>query len=800
MQTHHETDDLSQPSSQPQPDLSPQATPLTVTALRVWRASLCGALGVALLELITLFIGSNGETALGGTALHIMGLYTLFTSLYAVLCVIFLPSLIVSLPTPARWFGLKLSAPERVHYLQRAFTWGVALSVLVGVVSAATLTSRGFNRDLFAVAWAGIATISSVLLIALVTPALNRFIGWIIIRLCPQAMIGPIPLSILPTCIVGLVIFGGGVGMSRVNLGAYQLDGYLLFGLMLLLSGVIYAGESWWRGRATTKPSPVQSRSPLIYLVGTVVLGSIFSLWTLSGWTVAHPSNQLIPQQAQLSQLILSVARRVTDGDGDGVSALLGGGDCDDNNAQVSPLQREIPDNGVDDNCANGDASTPKPPEPPPQVKPDEERPKPKAWNVIFLLVDTLRASHLPTQGYQRPTMPHLARFAEEAVVFNRAFAHAPRTPFSIPSALIGRYPSRLKWVKRFKNYSVLTDENETFFERFQGAGWRTEAVSAHWYFGKKKAVNLNQGLDRWDNRGERSVSESNTQSEAKQITQRLIARMRSLREAQQGGGTAQPFVLFGHYFAPHGRYMNHRVKCKRSKKWCHVEPRCAEHPTQCVFGDPKAKSVQKLINKYDSELAYTDLHLGDVFKAYRELGLDRDTILVVTSDHGESFKDRKPKYLFHGHHVYNEELHVPLMIRTPESRPQRRDEVVGLVDVSPTLSELTGAPRGVVDGVSLAPLLRSEEPKDEELKSLRERVLFLEQLPYPGHKVHMVAGVGGGGLKIVRNLTAQTWETFDLTNDWSERRSLKTIQDAQLASEAKRVRARLSQFIELTP
>ena len=168
-------------------------------------------------------------------------------------------------------------------------------------------------------------------------------------------------------------------------------------------------------------------------------------------------------------------------------------------------------------------------------------------WNVLFILVDTLRASHMDLNGYERPTMPNLKLFGENAVYFERAFAHAPRTPFSIPSVLIGRYPSRLEWVKRFANYSVLKDENETMFERFKAAGWQTEAVSAHWYFGKKKAVNLNQGLDRWDNRGERSVSESNTQSEAQGITKRLIARLKDLSQSLEQKNLSLSLLIILH-------------------------------------------------------------------------------------------------------------------------------------------------------------------------------------------------------------------------------------------------------------
>ena len=94
---------------------------------------------------------------------------------------------------------------------------------------------------------------------------------------------------------------------------------------------------------------------------------------------------------------------------------------------------------------------------------------------------------------------------------------------------------------------------------------------------------------------------------------------------------------------------------------------------------------------------------------------------MVITSDHGESFKDRKPAYLFHGRSVYNEELHVPLLIKTPESIAQRRSEVVGLVDISPTLSALTGVKSGRVDGLNLSPLL-TEKTMPKVLKDFKER------------------------------------------------------------------------------
>ena len=713
------------------------------------------------------------------TALHILALVGLFGCGFGLFLAFCVPPISEWSSPSLRWLGIGLNQKERIQYTTLGLSLQVSVIPLMFCLGSAALIAHRFNRSSLAalfIALCGVLTIGlNFILWARIFQSLQARVNGLANLLGSASYFLPVFAWVGPcVCVIGV-----GLRVRQLPLGAYQLGGYWELGCALLL------------GITLMLILRLRPLSGLVPLGITILIGGL-SFWSLNQWPNGHPSNQLIPQSGQLASVLLTPLRKLADDDGDGVADAFGGGDCDDQNAKIHPGAKDIPDNGIDENCLGGDLITPPPPPAPP--KPKKEQLTPHPWNVLVILVDTLRANHIQHYGYNRPTMPNLTKFAEESITFDRAFAHAPRTPFSIPSLLIGRYPSRLKWVKRFTSYGKLTDENQTLFERYKEAGWITEAVSAHWYFGKKKAVNLNQGLDQWDNRGELSISKSNTQSEAEGISKRLISRLTDLSQQKK------PFFMFAHYFAPHGRYMDHRVRCKQSKKWCHVEPRCAEHPTQCTFGEKKARSVKKLINKYDSELAYTDIHLGDVFETLKTLKLDQNTIVVITSDHGESFKDRKPAFIFHGRSVYNEEVHVPLLIKTPKSIAQRRDTIVGLVDIAPTLGALTGVnmPTNELDGQSFALLLNTKKTVQEEPSLFPSRSLFIEQLPYPNYDVHMTAAIDASGLKIIRNLTEQTWVGYNLNQDWKE--SKNRIKEPTFLKDAQPLKDQLIRFIELTP
>ncbi|MCB9536448.1 MAG: sulfatase-like hydrolase/transferase [Myxococcales bacterium] len=714
-------------------------------------ATLTGFLAVGVIEtaLVT-SDGRAGDAGFGGLAPYVVGFDALVGLVVAAALALVLPSA-VRIVRPGRWAreallgrGDRSGAALNAH----AAWWCAALVALAPVAVAAAIgghAAHGFNQRSLAGPFTALAALAGVLAGAILALPVRAAVGWVLDRFAPQGRVAGLGTPALPALVVLLGVIAVAVKVAGLDLGAYKLGGYaglvggVVIGLALL---------PLMRGRSAL-------RGALGSLALLVAVGA--GVYAYQGFAEAPVARRIIPLDGHLSRVTVTTLRRLLDRDGDGYSAALAGGDCDDTNPAISPRAKEIPGNGVDDNCQGGDApvedvaAPPKAPEPPPE--PDAPRYEPKKYNVFFLLIDTLRPDHLGLYGYARDTSPNLDAWSKSAVVFDQAYAQAPNTPRSMPSILTGRYPSRIAWTKRFSNYSDLAPEEKTAFEVFQGAGWRTEAVTSHWYF-ENKAPSLKEGVDAWDNAGFLTIKESNTQSAAPDLTPRVVARLDALKDSEQ------PFFLFAHYFDPHSRYM--------------------QQTSVRTYG-------KSLMDKYDSEIAFTDHHLKAVLDKLDEPGLREDTIVVILSDHGEAFKEHG--FYFHGRTVYNEEIKVPLMVRVPDVEPKRIDDVVGLIDVLPTLAALTGveAPRAL--GRSLLPWFSG-------IGEVPPAPVFLEQLPYPNYEEHVVGVVGPDRVKVIKNVTKNVIEVFDLKADPGETTNLlDRDEDA-----AKGLRETLLRFIDADP
>jgi choline-sulfatase len=352
-----------------------------------------------------------------------------------------------------------------------------------------------------------------------------------------------------------------------------------------------------------------------------------------------------------------------------------------------------------------------------------------------MVTIDAFRADRLGVAGYGRPPgrslTPTLDALARKGVYFKRVWSQAPNTPKSFPSLLTARYPSDIAWDKPGVNYPNLLPTNHTFFESLAAAGWKPIGIFSHFYFTADRGIS--RAFAEWSNDGAGTIAESNKDIASPRIVPKVIERLK------QAAARKERFALWTHLFEPHSSYMTHK-----------------EFPTSL-------SGVPGLMEKYDYEIAFVDIWVGKLLAALEELGLARDTAIVVAADHGEAWGEHK--VLFHGQDLFDEQLRVPLIFVFPGAKPRVVEDDVALVDVGPTVLDLVGVPAPpAMRGRSLLPAVRGEK--------LAPRPIFGELLPataWPHHAVMMVEG----NHKLIHRVSDRRWEMYDLRRDPGEKANL---------------------------
>ena len=363
----------------------------------------------------------------------------------------------------------------------------------------------------------------------------------------------------------------------------------------------------------------------------------------------------------------------------------------------------------------------------------------PERPSILLVVVDTLRRDHLGAYGYERATSHELDRLAADSVRYDAAQSSAPWTLPAVASLLTGRDAHALGIEA---HASVVAEELVLLPELLRERGYVTGAIVSHTLVSARWG--FDQGFDHFDDsqaKGHRLIT-------SPRVTEAALDFLREQR--------AEPFFLLVHYFDPHYRYREHEGF--RFERDAPYEGPIHDRLSYRELGDlhrqiGPADSVE-LQRLYDSEIAYTDHHIGRVLDALRELGLYDRMLIAVTADHGEEFLERGR--LGHGYSLNEELVGVPLIVRFPGGEPSVVSGPVAVLDLFPTILEVAGAavPPGL-DGVSLL---------DE---SSPERLLFAATERGQG-----IRGVRSGRFKLLHPVKGHT-VLYDLEADLLEQRNL---------------------------
>ena len=362
--------------------------------------------------------------------------------------------------------------------------------------------------------------------------------------------------------------------------------------------------------------------------------------------------------------------------------------------------------------------------------------------NILLISVDTLRGDALVGRGGKNERMPELQRFADESLHFRRSYAGGPRTAMGMGTLLVGRYSANIDWDLwfwkggRLANPKEMSDEERKKYEgkaifttipafqpgdslamRLKSAGYNTAAtpyVPGDFF---RPGVGFDRGFDLFEDLTRAGWTAPTTE----RIVDIALDQLDQLES---------PWFLWIHLYDPHEN--------KRSRA------------------------------RYDTMLAHTDEGFAKLRAALENRGLYDDTLIGVTSDHGEAFGEHRHRG--HGTSLYEEQARVPMILRIPGIEGRDVDQNATAIDLAATFAVAAGAPTAGLDGVNLLPLAFDDRYPDD-------RPVFTEAHRYTdpsGKRTYDIKAVVRGSYKLIVDRRRGTAALYDLAADPGELRDVQ--------------------------
>ncbi|MBI2837875.1 MAG: sulfatase-like hydrolase/transferase [Acidobacteria bacterium] len=282
-----------------------------------------------------------------------------------------------------------------------------------------------------------------------------------------------------------------------------------------------------------------------------------------------------------------------------------------------------------------------------------------KTAPVILISIDTLRADHLPAYGYRQVETPAIDQFARDAVVFDRCYAHCPQTLPSHCSMLTGCLPYE-HGVRDNIGFTLKAGQ-PTLASILKGVGFATGGFVSAYVL--RAETGLAGGFQTYDAEMKRERGDE-SMGELQRSGAQTIAKAREWLERIRSEGGTPRYFLFLHLYEPHSPYAP-------------LEPFKTRYSSQ----------------PYDGEIASVDSQIGTFLLWLKETGQYDRSLILLTSDHGEGLGDHGERE--HGVFVYNEDIHVPMMIKLPGGARagDHVKEPVQHIDIVPTILDFCRLP-----------------------------------------------------------------------------------------------------------
>ncbi len=407
----------------------------------------------------------------------------------------------------------------------------------------------------------------------------------------------------------------------------------------------------------------------------------------------------------------------------------------------------------------------------------------------MLISIDSLRLDHLGAYGYTRPTSPTIDRLAREGVVFEQAIS---TSSWTLPSHVSLLTSQDVSTHGVDEPHDKLSAGLPFLAEAMRAAGYATAGFYSVAMLGAD--YGFARGFDRYYNCTNLVKPEDHALEEFKKAfapgsPQRKRAAFLDVSSPRIhesvahwfGHERSEPFFLFVHYYDVH---------------WDFIPPPPYDSmfrglPAPATAGkrrllrntgyraNPSVPSIDELIALYDGEIRWTDDWIGKLMGLLQDEALLANTLVVLTSDHGEEFGEHGAMY--HGNNLFDDSIRVPLIMRLPgKSRAgQRVSQQVRLIDVAPTILDIAEVEAGPdLQGTSLVPLL---EGRDLALPPAHASLVKI-----PWHRKNVPSeSLRTEGAKLIRNTETGEVLFFDLLTDRGEQAGTQIRKQGEVPAQA---------------